>query len=130
MRIRWLQHLESVSFETLLCVALLSLITSGCTTSSFVDFVSPDVVDPKTDGRYNVTGYMNSRDWTTCFFMVLPCGNLDQTSSSALAAGAGSIESVSLRTENYTINPAAIWAHYGGFLPCIIGTRCNYVDGT
>lgn len=112
------------------CVA--ALMMGGCTSSNFVSYSGQGTIDPKTDGQYKVTGYVHSRDWTTCFFVVLPVGeDIDGKSSSVLRRPSeGDIGPVTLHTENYTINPAIAWAHYGGFLPYIIGTRCNYVSAT
>lgn len=109
---------------------VVALLTDGCTSANFVAYARQKSVDPATDGQYKVTGYVFSRDWTTCLFSVLPVGcSLDYKSATALTQGNfGEAVSVSLHTENYTINPAAVWAHYGGFIPYIIGTRCNYVS--
>ncbi len=115
----------------LLLATVLISVTSGCTSSSFVRYERSAPVDPKTDGRYKVTGYMHARDWTTTLFVVLPLGSdLDRKSSKAIATNAGAMESVALHVENYTINPALTWAHYGGFIPYIIGTKCNYISAT
>ena len=123
---RWPHLLVSAS----VCAA--ALMMGGCTSSNFVAYSRQETIDPKTDGQYKVTGYVHSRDWTTCFFVVLPVGeDIDDKSSSILKRpNEGDIGPVTLHTENYTINPAIAWAHYGGFLPYIIGTRCNYVSAT
>jgi hypothetical protein len=107
-------------------------IVSGCTSSSFVRYRNEKPIDPKTDGQYRVTGYVHSRDWTTCLFVAVPVGiNIDEKSAAIVnRPGDSEIGPVALHTENYTINPAILWAHYGGFFPYIIGTRCNYVSAT
>jgi hypothetical protein len=110
------------------CLSL--LVTGGCTSANFVAYAPQKAIDPQADGTYKVTGYVFSRDWTTCLLVAFPVGSdLDGLSAAALNRQKfGQVGPVSLHTENYTINPAGVWAHYGGFIPYLVGTRCNYVS--
>lgn len=114
-----------------LAVAVAGLCAS-CTSSNYVRYTRQEPIDPKTDGQYDVTGYIHARDWSTCFFYWLPAGSdLDYKSASDIARpSVGDIGPVAFHTENYTINPAIAWAHYGGFLPYVVGTKCNYISAT
>jgi hypothetical protein len=104
---------------------------AGCTSSVFVPTDQRAVVDPKTDGNYQVTGFALGRYWSTRLLYGVPLGPNHAKSafrSVQSAAVDGEIVDLGLHVENYTVNPGAYCAHYGGFLPFFLGTKCYYLS--